>query len=345
MTDETEQGAPEPAPADAGGPDGAPRKRVAGFVVLFVVCVFVSLAGYRYAIDTVANDWYLFNVAKHTAWALHWIGDSSTLESRGALDHEDPRRVRAEIEAWRQGQEAPETPPADIAADPLTDWEVFRHRVLAYGRSMAQLERDIAEARQALDQATSDPGLDQAARQEALTRHNEALAELLKRQRIKRGHHPGPRVAFVWREGDREAESRIGAAMVALKQNAALSEAERQAQLAPLEREFAQARRVFFHFSVVPECGAIEAMAIFAAAILAFPTRWWKRLAGLAAGLPILYVVNIFRLTCLAVIGAWDQGGKWFNFSHHYVWQGIYIVFVVLVWMVWVEVLVREKTP
>jgi exosortase/archaeosortase family protein len=125
---------------------------------------------------------------------------------------------------------------------------------------------------------------------------------------------------------------------------------ERQAQL---ERERQAAggqgpalpeQDVAFNFTLVPDCGAIPSMVIFLAAVLAFPARWWKRLVGLAGGIAILYCVNaLLRLPCLAVIGALNGGGKWFDFAHHYVWQGIYIVFVVLVWLAWVEYIVRGK--
>ena len=86
-------------------------------------------------------------------------------------------------------------------------------------------------------------------------------------------------------------------------------------------------------------------MAIFLAAILAFPAPWWRRLAGLLIGIPALFWVNAFRLSFLGVIGAWDAGGPRFKFAHEYVWQGIYIVFVVALWMAWVELLVRRRQP
>ena len=75
--------------------------------------------------------------------------------------------------------------------------------------------------------------------------------------------------------------------------------------------------------------------------MLAFPTRWWKRFVGIAAGVPLLYAINVVRLVCLGLIGAYDETQEIFDFAHHYVWQGIYIIFVVAIWMVWVEVLVK----
>jgi exosortase/archaeosortase family protein len=59
-----------------------------------------------------------------------------------------------------------------------------------------------------------------------------------------------------------------------------------------------------FSFILVPECGAIEIMVIFLAAVIAFPALWRKRLWGILLGTPIMYCVNIFRLTVLAMMGA-----------------------------------------
>ena len=106
-------------------------------------------------------------------------------------------------------------------------------------------------------------------------------------------------------------------------------------QLAQLDRN------VQFRFSVVPDCGALPSMSIFVAAMVAFPAAWRKKVVGILLGLPALYVVNVIRLVCLGIIGAYTDGGPVFDFAHHYVWQGIYIVFVVAIWMLWVELLVK----
>ena len=102
---------------------------------------------------------------------------------------------------------------------------------------------------------------------------------------------------------------------------------------------------LYFSFNVVPACGAIEVMAIFLAAVIAFPAPWRSRAWGLLLGLAILYGVNLLRLCCLALIGAFDTGGPWFTFVHEYVWQAIYVIFVVVVWLVWVEVFVQRRVP
>lgn len=119
-------------------------------------------------------------------------------------------------------------------------------------------------------------------------------------------------------------------------------EAEAQSELENLPRDSEARMPLAFTFTLVPDCGAIPAMSIFIAAIIAFPAGWLRKLAGLFIGLPFLYLVNVFRLATLGYIGAVDRGGELFDFSHNFVWQGIYIVFVVAIWLLWVEVLVKK---
>ena len=131
--------------------------------------------------------------------------------------------------------------------------------------------------------------------------------------------------------GDRVEQIKAQVESIKAKRAAAASPAE----LAILDRD------VRFHFNVVPDCGALPSMAIFVAAILAFPARLWKRLVGMLVGIPALYLINVARLACLAMIGAHWGNGKEFEFAHEYVWQAVYIIFVVMVWLLWVELLVR----
>ena len=290
---------------------GHSRRRIAGFVGVFVTTMLVLLTAYRYAIPTPLNDWYLFQVARNTAWVLGKVGHSSTMEKR-SLREISPRQVRATLAAWRAGRDA--ATPEEVAAAPavpLSDWEKWSYRA-------------------------------RENRRRAMPVIN------------------GPRVAFVLRPGIsseidelQDQSDRIGA-------DASLDSAERDRQRAPVQARLEELRKAqqaiyrgerpatdettrSFSFIVISECGAIEVMAIFLAAVLAFPAAWWKRLVGLAAGLPLMYAVNIFRLSVLGVIGALDQDGKWFKFAHEYVWQAVYIVFVVAVWLAWVEYIVRRR--
>lgn len=304
MSDESKES--EPAPRS--GPSS--RRRTVTFVSVFVCSVLLLLAAYRFIINTPANDWYLFQVARHTNWVLGKIGYSSELEGREGL-RSDPAQIRATLAAWRRGEEtASQDEITRTSIAPLTAWEIWAYRVLKARRSG----------------------------------YNGSV---------------GPHVSFTLRPGLTQRIAETEKAIEAAEKDILLDDANREAQLRVLREKLAQLQEAqradgtpaekrtrnlgyFFSFIVVSECGAIEVMAIFFAAVIAFPTRWWKRLVGILIGIPIMYLVNIFRLSCLGVIGALTGGGKWFDFSHHFAWQAIYIIFVVAVWLAWIEYLVNR---
>lgn len=306
---------PDGAPASQERSPRARRSNTTGFVVVFVVSVLIFLTGYRYLVDTPLNDWYLFRVAQHTSMVLNLVGDDSRLEDTSHYNTERTRQVRAELQAWLRGDDSPTPEQVEATSDAtLSPWERYEHR-------------------------------------------------LIQQRRNGSTNMTGPRVSFTWRAG---LTSDLYAAENALKaldgdsglaaedliverrrlrdQRDELRTELRAANASEDPSERRRARGDVFHFKVISECGAIEVMAIFLAAVLAFPTLWRKRLIGIAVGIPIMYGVNIFRLCCLAVIGALDHGGKWFEFAHMYVWQSVYIIFVVAVWLAWIEFVVRRKS-
>lgn len=235
--------------------DQGVRRRTITFVLGFIILVFAFLLGYRYALGTSFNTWYLFRVAHDTSFVLDALGESSRMESQ-EFQRGREEWVRMEIERLRDGRSeitAEESAPTSFAGDALTPWEVWRYRSL-----------------KSID-------------------HGVNLQNI------------GPLIRF---------------------------------KASPNNT---------FTFRVVPDCGAIPSLSIFAAAVLAFPVPIRRRLAGLIFGMPILYGVNIIRLTTLAFIGAWSGAGEVFRFSHEVVWQGIFIIFVVGVWLLWVEFFVRRR--
>ena len=287
------------------------RRRIIRFVTVFVCIALTMLISYRYARHSRWNDRYLFEAARSTSWVLNIIGDSSIEPyTYGKMA---PQRIRAEIHAWKNGREVTDADIAAAEATTLSAWERWSHRAL-------------------------------------------------KARLTPRRTENGPRVQFVLRHGLASQIMTLADQVNALESDPGLSDSKKKEQLAPLQKELRELRAKqrqlrtqkddkeedetrSFTFILVPECGAIEIMAIFLAAVVAFPTTWRKRLIGIAVGVPIMYGVNIFRLTVLAVIGALDQsqGRVWFSFAHEYVWQAVYIVFVVAVWLLWVEYVVKGK--
>lgn len=70
-------------------------------------------------------------------------------------------------------------------------------------------------------------------------------------------------------------------------------------------------------------CNGLEAVMIYAIAVIAFPAGWKIRLAGIAAGLVIIQVINILRITLLAYSAIHFK--SLFEYIHIYVAQGLMI--------------------
>jgi exosortase/archaeosortase family protein len=177
------------------------------------------------------------------------------------------------------------------------------------------------------------------------------LRTAVERAKVQLQNDQSPLVTFVYEPGDAGRLTAARQELERLKSSTTEASSDRvtklEAKIAGLNtavQDVTTSRKaVQFRFRVAPECSAIPTMIIYLGAILAFPAGWWVRMVGIFGGLPFLYVVNVLRLACLGVIGAFTEGGPWFKFSHEYIWQGIYIVFVVAVWMAWVEYLVRRR--
>lgn len=70
-------------------------------------------------------------------------------------------------------------------------------------------------------------------------------------------------------------------------------------------------------------CNGLEAVMIYAVAVLAFPASVKKKLMGIAAGFVVLQVVNILRIAGLGYSGVHFPG--MFEYIHVYVAQGMMI--------------------
>lgn len=83
------------------------------------------------------------------------------------------------------------------------------------------------------------------------------------------------------------------------------------------------------------ECTGIFVLVLFASFVLAYPASWSARAVGLGIGIPLLFAVNVFRLATLArIVEVYPQA---FFYFHEYVWQGIFMVFVLVGALAWAE--------
>lgn len=99
-----------------------------------------------------------------------------------------------------------------------------------------------------------------------------------------------------------------------------------------------------FDVRIIDECTGLFEMVIFAAAVLAFPTTWRKKLLGLALGIPAIYLFNLIRIILLVVVGS--KSYATFEFMHLYFWQVTLIIIIASIWIAWLLLVVyREKEP
>ena len=96
-----------------------------------------------------------------------------------------------------------------------------------------------------------------------------------------------------------------------------------------------------FGMKIVDECTGIFEMLVYAAAVLAFPTSRDKKAIGLAFGVPLLGLLNMVRLICLAFVGMYDPES--FEFVHLYLWQVTLILLIVIVLLIWILRVVKVE--
>jgi exosortase/archaeosortase family protein len=88
-----------------------------------------------------------------------------------------------------------------------------------------------------------------------------------------------------------------------------------------------------FPYVVVLDCAALDAQALFAAAVLAFPVPLRDKLVGLAAGLSSIWCINVIRLALLYFAGAHSL--ELFQVLHEEVFVLLVILSVCALFVVW----------
>jgi archaeosortase B (VPXXXP-CTERM-specific) len=91
--------------------------------------------------------------------------------------------------------------------------------------------------------------------------------------------------------------------------------------------------------NIVDECTAMFGSIVYISCVLAYPADAKKKAIGIVLGIPCLYLINMVRLVILAFVVVLNPGI--FEFVHTYLWQTIFIVFVIVIWLVWVDKVVK----
>jgi exosortase H (IPTLxxWG-CTERM-specific) len=82
-------------------------------------------------------------------------------------------------------------------------------------------------------------------------------------------------------------------------------------------------------------CNGLEAMILLAAAMIAFPASWARRLGGIALGGAAVQALNVVRIVSLFYLSRWNAAA--FEWAHLYLWQPLIMVDVLVVWLVWLR--------
>jgi exosortase H (IPTLxxWG-CTERM-specific) len=90
-----------------------------------------------------------------------------------------------------------------------------------------------------------------------------------------------------------------------------------------------------FSVEVAQGCDAIQVCSLLAAAVIAFPVGFKRKLRGLALGILLLQILNLLRIITLFWIGAYFSSV--FHTAHVVVWPGILITVTIVTWILWVR--------
>lgn len=96
-----------------------------------------------------------------------------------------------------------------------------------------------------------------------------------------------------------------------------------------------------FAVAIQAGCNGVEAVLVFAAAVLAYPCRWREKIQGIAMGVATIQGFNLLRIISLFYLGQWNASA--FQWFHLYGWQALIMLDVLLVFLLWLHFLVKNN--
>lgn len=88
-----------------------------------------------------------------------------------------------------------------------------------------------------------------------------------------------------------------------------------------------------FAAQVIPACTGLFTMAVFLAAVIAYPCPWGRKLSGAAIGIVGLLAINWVRIVSLLLIGGYWPGA--FDVAHLLVWRTAVLILAAFLWLSW----------
>ena len=90
-----------------------------------------------------------------------------------------------------------------------------------------------------------------------------------------------------------------------------------------------------FAVEIKNNCNAAYEIGLYTAAVWAYPVSARDRLTGTLVGAAVLYVVNFLRILTLLALGLLQPA--WFEATHLYAWQALFLLVVTTCWLAWVS--------
>ncbi|HHJ39535.1 MAG: exosortase H [Methylothermaceae bacteria B42] len=97
-----------------------------------------------------------------------------------------------------------------------------------------------------------------------------------------------------------------------------------------------------FAVAIQAGCNGVEALIVFVAAVLAFPSGWKEKLLGIGFGAVTIQGLNLLRIISLFYLGQWNL--KAFEWFHLYGWQALIMLDVLLAYLLWLHFVTGDKS-
>jgi archaeosortase B (VPXXXP-CTERM-specific) len=92
---------------------------------------------------------------------------------------------------------------------------------------------------------------------------------------------------------------------------------------------------------IIRECTGINMLYVYLAAVFAYPAEIRKKLAGVGFGVAAIFLFNMLRLLIAFLVIMWRP--EFFGFIHTYVWHGIGVILVLLMFIFWISWIVKGR--
>ena len=97
-----------------------------------------------------------------------------------------------------------------------------------------------------------------------------------------------------------------------------------------------------FTMSLKKGCDALAPMILYSVAVATFPTAFKNKWKPILTGILALSVLNVIRITTLALIGQNFSRGT-FDFFHETAWQIAFILFTIVLLLRWLGSLLKKE--